>query len=148
MFSYETNNEIAGWCAILLFVHVLLLFGWGLHGDEQHHKFWQKYGRDPRENEISNYWLYFGAYVIFSLVFYPVCGVYFMGQNVDENKRRTEARYQEIYQQGMTAAENEIPDSACPYRKSGGKHASNSPDERKWLEGWTAKKIQMNKGTK
>jgi hypothetical protein len=148
MFSYETIEAIAGWCFILFCIHLLLFCGWGLYGDEKNHEFYRKHRRDIRDDEVSKPWIYFGAYILASLIFYPICGFYFMGRNCDENIRRKEARYQEIYQQGMTAAENGIPDSACPFRKSGGKYATSSPDERKWLEGWTAKKIQMNKEQK
>ena len=65
-----------------------------------------------------------------------------------EAERKENERNQEIYNQGMDAAENGIPDSACPYQKYGGKYASESPDARKWLEGWIAKKTQMNKEQK
>ena len=60
-------------------------------------------------------------------------------------KEASDKRYNDIYNQGMQAAENGIPDSACPFRQSGGKYASNSPDERAWLEGWIAKTTEMNK---
>jgi len=86
-----------------------------------------------------------GRHLPVAIMLCIISAVYFGTRNIDEDNRRKEARYQEIYQQGMTAAENGIPDSACPFRKSGGKYATSSPDERKWLEGWTAKKIQMNK---
>jgi hypothetical protein len=148
MFSYETNEVISGWCFILLFFHGLMSAGWALYGDQLSHEFYLKHLRNRRDDEVSKPWIYFGVYLLVSLILYTFCGFYFMGQNADEDNRRKEARYQEIYQQGMTAAENGIPDSACPFRKSGGKYASSSPDERKWLEGWTAKKIQMNKEQK
>jgi hypothetical protein len=148
-FSYETNSEIAFWSLILLFAHALLFFMWGLHGDEKHHEFYRRHGRDPRDNEVNNTaFLYFGLYIVASMILYVVCAFYFGAQNVEEDKRRAEVRYQEIYQQGMAAAEAGIPDTACPFRQSGGKYASNSPDERKWLEGWIAKTTEINKAKK
>lgn len=61
------------------------------------------------------------------------------------NQQEADARRNEIYNQGMAAAEAGIPDTACPYRQSGGRYASNSPDERAWLEGWIAKTSEINK---
>ncbi len=63
-------------------------------------------------------------------------------------QQEANTRRNDIYNQGMQAAENGVPDSACPFRQSGGKYASNSPDERAWLEGWIAKTSEINKAKK
>jgi hypothetical protein len=133
MFSYETNAEIMMWSLILGMINCALILLWGASLAD---------GRD------TGAIMRLGRYLPVAIVLCIISAVYFGTRNIEEDNRRREARYQEIYQQGMTAAENGIPDSACPFRKSGGKYATSSPDERKWLEGWTAKKIQMNKEQK
>jgi hypothetical protein len=62
-----------------------------------------------------------------------------------EWQAEADARYKEIYNQGMQAAEAGIPETACPYRKHGGKYYEWSPNDQAWLEGWIAKTAEMNK---
>jgi len=79
MFSYETNEVISGWCFILLFFHGLMSAGWALYVDKQNHEFYLEHLRNRRDDEVSKPWIYFGVYLLVSLIMYTFCGFYFMG---------------------------------------------------------------------